>query len=279
MLPFVKESNNMNVEEKVSQYYTARRTLEELLEQVYATSADRNNPTVDDLAPYDDMHIGGRKAVFHLMEYLEPAGGDRILDVGSGIGGPSRLIAEKSGAHITGVDLTPSYQNISRSLSSIVGLDDLTEYIVASAAQLPFDNQCFDKAYMIHVGMNLNNKSKVYESINRVLRNGGLFCLYDIMSDDSSRLEYPLPWAQTGETSFVESCDQVCKKLEEAGFDIMEIESRKTFALESLKRAVSMQQKKNEEQEVFAGKLQNLLTCVEQNICFPYVLVCRKTVS
>jgi ubiquinone/menaquinone biosynthesis C-methylase UbiE len=57
---------------------------------------------------------------------------------------------------------------------------------------------------MIHVGMNVSDKTAAYREVRRVLKNGGLFVVFDILSVADGPLRYPVPWAATHDTSFVE---------------------------------------------------------------------------
>ena len=56
---------------------------------------------VDQLTPFDQYHYFGTDAVDEALEVLQLQPGSRVLDVGSGIGGPARYIAVKTGAHVT----------------------------------------------------------------------------------------------------------------------------------------------------------------------------------
>ena len=66
-----------------------------------------------------------------------------------------------------------------------------------SALALPFADRAFDRAYMLHVGMNIDDKAKLCSEVSRVLRSNALFGIYDIMRVGDGELTYPVPWATT----------------------------------------------------------------------------------
>ena len=49
--------------------------------------------TIDDLATADEFHLGGAAATAAIIDALAMAPADRVLDIGSGLGGPARRIA------------------------------------------------------------------------------------------------------------------------------------------------------------------------------------------
>ena len=81
-----------------------------------------------------------------------------VLDVGCGIGGPARYFAAEHGCKVTGIDLTEEFVQVAKSLTGRLKLDHLVEFRQASALALPFGPSTFDRAYMIHVGMNIADK-------------------------------------------------------------------------------------------------------------------------
>jgi SAM-dependent methyltransferase len=85
-------------------------------------------PTDGELDSLDQFHIGGADATDPLIGSLAPGRGDRVLDVGSGFGGPARQIARRTGNRIVGIDITPAYVDAADDLSLQAGLGDLTEF-------------------------------------------------------------------------------------------------------------------------------------------------------
>ena len=86
-----------------------------------------------------------------------------VLDIGSGLGGAARALAEAYGCRVTGIDLTPSFGAAANALSRWTKLDDLTEFRVGDACALPFDDHSFDAAMTIHAAMNIADKSSCIE--------------------------------------------------------------------------------------------------------------------
>lgn len=187
--------------------------------------------TVDDLAPVDEFHIGGRKATVELMEQLQPSPTDHLLDIGSGLGGAARFVADRYRCLVTGIDLTREYVEAGRDLCEWVGLNDRVSLHHANALSIPFPDGTFSAAYMLHVGMNIEDKSKLFSEAARIMRSGSLFGVYDVMRTGDGELNYPLPWATTRESNAVARLEQYRTALQSAGFEILSERNRRDFAL------------------------------------------------
>lgn len=187
--------------------------------------------TVDDLAPVDEFHIGGRKATVELMERLQPSPTDHLLDIGSGLGGAARFVADRYRCLVTGIDLTREYVEAGRDLCEWVGLNDRVSLHHANALSIPFPDGTFSAAYMLHVGMNIEDKSKLFSEAARIMRSGSLFGIYDVMRTGDGELNYPIPWATTRESNAVARLEQYRTALQSAGFEILSERNRRDFAL------------------------------------------------
>jgi SAM-dependent methyltransferase len=221
-----------DIEQRVAKHY-ARTDLEQtILAAVARTGVDTNKLKPSDLSPVDEFHLGGRQATVDFATEIGFTPGMHLLDVGSGIGGPSRYFAETHGVRVTGIDLTEEYVRTADALAARVGLADRVSYRQASALALPFGPGAFDGAYMIHVGMNIEDKPALFAEIRRVLKPGATFALYEIMRKGGGDLAFPVPWSETPETSFVASPAEYRQALEAAGFDIVKERDRTDFAFD-----------------------------------------------
>lgn len=196
--------------------------------------------TVDELAAVDEFHIGGRAATERILDRLAPSATDHVLDIGCGLGGPARFAAHRYGCRVTGIDLTPDFVATGRALAERLGLAERVTLIQGSALEPPFADGAFDAAYMLHVGMNIEDKPRLFQQVHRVLRPGAGFAVYDIMilGDDASEgvVEFPVPWASGPDTSFLRPPRDYVAALQAAGFTVTEQTERRAFALQALER-------------------------------------------
>lgn len=169
-------------------------------------------------------------------------GADRhLLDVGGGIGGTARFAAHTYGCRVTSIDLTDDYVETARALTALAGLGDQVAFEQASALELPFPDATFDAVCVLHVGMNIEDKSTLCAELRRVIRTGGRCGVYDVMRTGEGELAYPVPWAGSPATSFIADLATYRERLVTAGFDIdatrTAVTSPSTFSIASRPRA------------------------------------------
>jgi ubiquinone/menaquinone biosynthesis C-methylase UbiE len=223
--------------QEIADHYTQTGLEAALLEALVAAGKDPDRLTVDDLAAMDEFHVGGRQATQELASQMDLRPGLRVLDIGCGIGGPARFLAEQYGCTVTGIDLTEEYVSVAQSLTRRVGLTEKVRFCRAGAAAVPFRAASFDRAYMIHVGMNIADKAAVFADVRRVLQPGGLFAIYDIVRDGPGDVKFPVPWASTPAISFLAPLSEYREGLAAAEFTIVAERNRRAFAIEFFERA------------------------------------------
>ena len=171
------------------------------------------------LAALDHFHVRGADATAELAKLAGVQAGWTVLDAGSGLGGPSRHLAERYGCHVEGVDLTPAFVEVAELLSERAKVADRLSYTVGDVTALPFEAARFDLVWCEHVAMNIADRPKLYREFRRVLKPGGLLAFYDVLSIDGPAAPlYPLPWSETPATSFLLTREATLDAIGASGF-------------------------------------------------------------
>jgi SAM-dependent methyltransferase len=133
---------------------------------------------------------------------------------------------------VAGVDLSGEYVETGTVLNSWVGLADRVRLERKDASAGPFPKAAFDKAFMLHVGMNIADKQALASAMRSALKPGGRLGVYDVMRVGEGGLDLPVPWATTAEESFVARPEDYVRALEAAGFRVLAKRDRAGFAIE-----------------------------------------------
>ena len=221
----------MPVQADVSRHYTQNGLIETIRAGIAALGKAPDSIMVDDLAPVDEFHIGGRRASEEFLDQLAFSAQMHVLDVGCGLGGAARFVASRYGSQVTGIDLTAEYIETGNVLCKWVGLDQRISLHQGSALSMPFAEGSFDGAYMLHVGMNIDDKERLASEVSRVMRPRSFFGIYDVMRTGPGDLTYPVPWATTADLSVVAEPERYKKALQEAGLTVVGERNRRDFAL------------------------------------------------
>ena len=216
----------------VEGHYTHGRLIRAITEGLAALGKTPQSIAVDDLGPVDEFHIGGRQATEDVMRALRLGKNLHVLDVGSGLGGAARFVGSRYGCRVTGIDLTAEYVETARALSEWTGLAGRLRFHHGSALDMPFADAAFDRAYMLHVGMNVPDKRALFAEVARVLAMGGIFAVNDVMRTGEAPLVFPVPWAATPEISALATPEAYKAALQASGFELLDERDRRAFAID-----------------------------------------------
>ncbi len=220
----------VDVRELVEDHYSPGQLTDAILATLSEAGLDVDALAAEDLFAVDQLHAGGAAATRHLLDQLAPDSRSHLLDVGCGIGGPSRMAATY-GARVTGIDLSQEFVDTATDLTARAGLADRAAFLATAGESLPFDDGTFDGAFMVHVAMNIPDKRAVLAEVRRVLEPGAHFALFEQMRTGEGDLPYPLPWAVDERSSFVEDVAAYTTALETAGFTVDAVEDRTASTL------------------------------------------------
>jgi ubiquinone/menaquinone biosynthesis C-methylase UbiE len=208
--------------EQVAQHYGKGGLLDRILGALTEAGKDIDHLTIDDLAPVDEFHSRRRLATEELAAMLAPSATDHVIDIGSGLGGPSRYLAATYGCRVSGIDLTPEFVATAMALTARVGLTERVQFRVGSALDLPFPDAGFACAWSQNVAMNIADRPRYYAEMHRVLRPGGRLAIQDVAMGNEGGLQFPVMWADRPEISFLRTPEETRAMLEAAGFRVIQ---------------------------------------------------------
>lgn len=190
-----------DIDARINKHYGFGGIMEKIEAGLRVAGKDVNSLTVDDLAPIDQFHTRGRDSTLEVVELAKLRSSDLVLDVGCGLGGTARFLAELYECKVSGIDLTEEYISVGKRLTELVGLSNRVELRQGSALEIPYEDGWFDVVWTEHVQMNIADKNRFYSEIARVLKSGGRLLFHDIFRGSGSSPFYPTPWAEDGSIS------------------------------------------------------------------------------
>lgn len=275
----------MSYDKSVSNHYLHGDLLNAIEAALPSLGKTTENVTIEDLAPVDEFHIGGRFATDNLINQLGFSKQCHVLDVGCGLGGAARYVAANYNNRVTGIDLTPEYIETGRALCNWLKLNNEITLEHGSALSMPFQDKKFNGGYMLHVGMNIKDKALLFSEIYRVLKPGSPFGIYDIMLENDGELTYPVPWAADNTTSMLSTSGGYIEALNNAGFEVSQNNNRRDFALDFFEKQRNQTKTKGGPpplglhtlmQESTAEKIKNMVNNIVNSLIAPVEIIALK---
>jgi SAM-dependent methyltransferase len=204
------------------------------------TSKSLDALTVQDLAPVDQIHACGLLATIDLGDRLPIKANHHILDIGCGLGGPARYLAQRFHCQVSGIDITKPFVEAANKLTHLLGLDDRVTIVHGDGYQLPYADSVFDGAYTQHVTMNAADRAQFFAEAYRALKPGAFFALTEHGLGPTGKPHYPLAWSEDGRGSYLVSPVGTRLLLEAAGFAEIVLEHTGAQYLAAYKRGMEM---------------------------------------
>src|SRR5689334_10612140 len=124
----------------VRDHYRATGLTQRLKTALTALGPEQQQLTPQQLSGLDQFHTRGLAATLELAKLTGITADMSVLDVGSGVGGPARVLAATYGCRVTGVDLSEPFVDAARYLTERTGQRERVSFETASALELPFDH-------------------------------------------------------------------------------------------------------------------------------------------
>lgn len=180
--------------------------------------------TIEDLAPVDHFHARGFPATVELADQLPVRAGQRVVDIGCGLGGPARYIARRFGCTVSGLDITPSFVEAANRITALLRMEGQVRIELGDGQRLPYADAVFDGGYTQHVTMNVSDRARFFGEAFRVLKPGACFALTEHALGPTGAPHHPVPWSADGSGSWLVTADETEAYLRAAGFEAIAIE-------------------------------------------------------
>ncbi|KAI3923859.1 hypothetical protein MKW92_007831 [Papaver armeniacum] len=123
------------------------------------------------------VSTGGFETTKEFVEKLELKPGQKVLDVGCGIGGGDFYMAEDFGAEVVGIDL--SVNMVSFALERAIGRKCSVEFEVADCTKKTYPDETFDVIYSRDTILHIQDKPALFRNFFKWLKPGGKVLISD----------------------------------------------------------------------------------------------------
>ena len=127
----------------------------------------------------DYLSIGGTASTEELAALAGVTQHSRILEIGSGVGGPALHLAGTFDCHVVGLDLVKTNVEEANRRAKARKLDHLTSFQQGDALNMNFPSGSFDIVWGQDAWCHIPDKEKLIEEIGNVLKSGGLIAFTD----------------------------------------------------------------------------------------------------
>ncbi|MEM6375164.1 MAG: methyltransferase domain-containing protein [Pseudomonadota bacterium] len=122
---------------------------------------------------FDQLHYHGTEALDAAITAAGIKEGQQVLEVGSGWGGCARYIAEKTGAHVTAVELQDDYDDVARNLTSRAGFAHSVTHLNADFLQVDLPRAGFDHAVSWLALFHIPDRPAYLTKLRSLIKPGG----------------------------------------------------------------------------------------------------------
>ena len=179
--------------------------------------------TPGQLFPFDQFHYHGTDAVRAAAGLIGLGRSSRVLEVGSGLGGPARYLAHTTGCQVTALELQRPLHDLAAQLTRRCGLDSRVTHVRGDALTYPFPQAGFDAVVSWLAVHHIPNRPQLMERLAYAVRLGGHIFIEDLVerapfSPEDAETVRQLLYGVT-----VTDAESMAQEIDDAGFDEIEM--------------------------------------------------------
>lgn len=196
----------------------------ERVERELKAKGQANGPLEpSDLVSMDQLHYGGTQAVDEAMRELAINSDDHILDVGAGLGGPARHMANEIGCAVTAVELQPDLDALGQALTERCGLSEHITHHCGDILDTDLPEAKFDAMVSWLTVLHIPERHQLFGRCRRALKTHGRVLIEDFYAP--SLLDTPTQHTLKQEVAcpYLPSKQEYAGQLEQAGFEAVEL--------------------------------------------------------
>jgi cyclopropane fatty-acyl-phospholipid synthase-like methyltransferase len=199
--------------------------VERLLKELEAAGFAADQPlTVHDLAPFDHLHYCGTTAVDRAIGACHIAAGDKVIEIGSGVGGPARWIAARTGAGVTALELQSDLNTLAMTLTARAGLAGRVRHLCADILDGPPPGAPFDHAVSFLCFLHIPDRRRLFSVIATSLAARASLYIEDFIGLRQPSSAEATALATKVMCPYLPDRDRYAADLADAGFEIVECE-------------------------------------------------------
>lgn len=226
--------------QSISDHWGTGDVYDGIMKAMEAASISPDTVTVEQMAPVDHFHARGFPATVELADALPIQARQHIVDIGCGLGGPARYLAERFVCRVDGVDITGPFVEAANKLTALLKMEGQVEVELGDGQNLPYGDAMFDGGYTQHVTMNIADRAQFFGEAYRVLKPGAFFALTEHGLGPEGNPYHPLPWSEDGSGAYLITPADTVAYLEGAGFVDVEVEDTGSKYLAGYRRAMEL---------------------------------------
>ena len=173
---------------------------------------------------FDQYHYHGTDAVDEGIARLALQSRHRVLEVGSGLGGPARYIASRVGCSVTALELQPDMHEVASRLTRHCGLSHLVWHQRGDILEGPVPSDHFDALFGWLVFLHIPERELLYRRCHEALRPGGHLYVEDMFERGSFTPEEREALAVKAYCRNLPRLEVLRRDLERAGFGDIRID-------------------------------------------------------
>ncbi len=199
--------------------------LDRVNDELIAAGCTADGPLkVSDLSPFDNLHYHGTDAVARAIEVLGLGDEHSVAEVGSGLGGPARFLAENSGCHVTALELQHDMNEFAQGLTDRCSLRDRVTHRCGDVLDGPLETGVYDAVVSWLACYHIPDHTALFATIADTLKPAGKVYIEDLtcrgqFTPDEQQLFGTKLYGQTAH-----SMDEYRNTLEQAGFGSIEMD-------------------------------------------------------